>query len=210
MCPLLVSFTCCLHLFTQKHTYLIESNVSALQLLTLDSSLDLIWATQQHFVRFQQVLAWKAQRLVWWNLSCWETLCIIWSIRGTLSVQISYLFLVITHHPLVWSSWFLDHCAVCLEGHWLLHPIVDPWLWSLTMPTIYFLPTSTHISTSCPPISLILVLTNSSQPHLAIQTIIRTFPLSPSLYSLSSCPLSILIILAVMYQGHQFMPKEGV
>jgi len=56
MCPWLVSFTCCLHLFTQKRTYPVESSVSPLQLLTLDSSLDLIWAAQQHFVRFQQVL----------------------------------------------------------------------------------------------------------------------------------------------------------
>jgi len=58
MCPWLVFFTCCLHLFTQKYTYPIESGVSPLQLLTLDSSLDLIWAAQQHFVCFQQILAW--------------------------------------------------------------------------------------------------------------------------------------------------------
>jgi len=80
MRPWLVSFTCCLHLFTQKRTYPVESSVSPLQLLTLDSrcciplhnclyhqlltldsSLDLIWAAQQHFVRFQQVLAWTQQ-----------------------------------------------------------------------------------------------------------------------------------------------------
>ena len=83
MRPWLVSFTCCLHLFTQKRTYPVESSVSTLQLLTLDSrcciplhnclylklltldsSLDLIWAAQQHFVRFQQVLAWTTDSLV--------------------------------------------------------------------------------------------------------------------------------------------------
>jgi len=77
MRPWLVFFTCCLHLFTQKRTYPVESSVSPLQLLTLDSrcciplhnclylklltldsSLELIWAAQQHFVCFQQVLAW--------------------------------------------------------------------------------------------------------------------------------------------------------
>jgi len=82
MRPWLVSLTCCLHLFTQKRTYPVESSVSALQLLTLDSrcciplhnclylqlltldsSLDLIWAAQQHFVCFQQVSAWTDS---WW------------------------------------------------------------------------------------------------------------------------------------------------
>ena len=77
MCPWLVSLTCCLHLFTQKCTCPVESSVSTFQLLTLDSrccipfhnylyhqlltldsSLDLIWVAQQHFVCFQQVLAW--------------------------------------------------------------------------------------------------------------------------------------------------------
>jgi len=64
MRPWLVSLTCCLHLFTQKCTYPVESSVSALQLLTLDSSLNLIWAAQQHFVCFQQVLAWTVILLI--------------------------------------------------------------------------------------------------------------------------------------------------
>ena len=79
-----VLFTCWFHLFIQKHTYPIEFSVFDLQLLTLDSSSDLIWATQLHSVCFQQVLMLDTRAVIY----------IQWS-------TISFL-----HWIMQWLRWF--------------------------------------------------------------------------------------------------------
>ena len=137
MRPWLVSLTCCLHLFTQKRTYPVESSVSPLQLLTLDSrcciplhnclylqlltldsSLDLIWAAQQHFVRFQQVLA-STVVTTTWHLMTQQVLVL--SICALL-LCLWTPYLVITSSPSFHGSshdlWlvfsFVSLCLLCL------------------------------------------------------------------------------------------------
>jgi len=138
MHPWLVSFTCCLHLFTQKRTYPVESSVSTLQLLTLDSrcciplhnclylklltldsSLDLIWAAQQHFVHFQQVLAWTYKtyptmklflaELFWYPPVGIECLCTLVVLMDALFSDyfISFLSWIIT--------WFVAGVFLCFS-----------------------------------------------------------------------------------------------